>query len=59
MSFEYEASDAYYNCKLQSVLRGATRLLLGEKIPQDCLTLATQKAEIKNQLDRMLAPIKL
>lgn len=46
-------------CGEQSCFVFAARLLLGEKIPQDCPTLVTQKAELKNQLDRMLAPIKL
>ena len=46
-------------CGEQSCFVFATRLLLGEKIPQDCPTIATQKAEVKNQLDRMFAPIKL
>ncbi len=36
----------------------ATRLLLWEKIPQDYPPLKA-RSEIKNQLERMLAPIKI
>ena len=47
-------------CGEQSCFGFAARLFLGEKLPQDCPQLTTvQKAETKNQLDRMLAPIKL
>ncbi len=47
-------------CGEQNCFAFATRLFSNEKLLQDCLPLATtQNAEKRNQLERMLAPIKL
>lgn len=47
-------------CGEQSCFGFATKLFLAEKVPQDCLPLTLPKnAELKNNLERLLAPIKL
>lgn len=47
-------------CGEQSCFGFAAKLFLGEKLPQDCPQLATPKnADLKNNLEKLLAPIKL
>ncbi len=46
-------------CGEQSCFGFATKLILGEKLPQDCPPLVRQSGELRDQLERMLAPIKL
>ena len=47
-------------CGEQSCFGFAAKLFLGQKLPQDCPPLATPKnADLKNNLERLLAPIKL